>query len=90
MIITRGCECTPFKHKCSVHGDHNNVPTAYIIIRGTEELKICTRCLCTGDEIIAFMFDAHSDAMVFGDYDALGTFIMLGYMSESEEFDKET
>lgn len=83
MEIQFGCEC--IGKGCSVHDLDNNSPVAYIVKRDNMHVKVCTRCMLSSDEVIQKLFDQHSNAKTFIDYDALGAFVMLGDLAEENE-----
>jgi hypothetical protein len=85
MEITRNCECT---NNCNVHfgNKENGAPCTEVVERDGKELKVCSRCVLTGDKHVRYLIDEETPLGPFMKYDALGTFCTaMHFNAEKEE-----
>lgn len=73
------CEC---RDGCQCRG--NPGPAAYRITRGKKRMIVCTRCTLRmrGDKDFKLLLGAKTNMKPFWDYDALGTFCLVGDAAE--------
>ena len=73
------CECRTICQCAVVPG-----PAAWSIVRDGKEMKVCTRCILSGDYDRKLLVGKDDDANEFIEYDALGFFLMVTSLATEE------
>lgn len=75
--IEYGCQCD-----CGNHAATHLTPLALLVSRDGHELRVCTRCVLSTDTSLALLVSTQMPADVFVEFDALGAFMVLGYLAD--------